>query len=490
MAEVVKTIENVDELFSQIVVNGETHESDRYVPRTLPASFTSSRQSAVNNPQSSLNQNQPVEPVQGEDVYAVELNSVLHDFDDRELAIELQEEATARSNADTSLRNDLDAEILARGNADESLQEAVNANTSDISDIEAKIPAQASAQNQLADKAFVNSSIATNTANFLGTYTSLADIEAIPNPTNNDYAFLEETDSSGNVKYARYKYSAEDDEWLFEYYLNNSSFTAEQWATINSGLTATSVSDAIEELDVPSAGGTGQYVESISEVDGKIIPVVKNLPSLGGSSYIISANTTITGAVLQAGDVINLYFTQDIAGTSVDHTLVLNYNTVDYDVKVMKDGSLVAFEAETITGNYNFIQAGFPVSFMFDGTDFIVVENPVVLNIDGYNITANGEVLRRKIVYTGSGSNTIKARGYTEIHVRATHDITLDFDSTEGAVVDVYNHTDATIGASITYYQTASASENIQPRLETKTTFVYTNAHGWLLISISNAIWN
>ena len=43
-------------------------------------------------------------------------------------------------------------------------------NTNDISAINGKIPAQASAENQLADKDFVNSSIATNTANFIGTF--------------------------------------------------------------------------------------------------------------------------------------------------------------------------------------------------------------------------------------------------------------------------------------------------------------------------------
>lgn len=43
-------------------------------------------------------------------------------------------------------------------------------NTSSILAINGKIPAQASAENQLADKDFVNSSIATNTANFIGTF--------------------------------------------------------------------------------------------------------------------------------------------------------------------------------------------------------------------------------------------------------------------------------------------------------------------------------
>lgn len=186
----------------------------------------------------------------------------------------LSAETTARENADTALgnrlttvENGLSAEVTARENADTALGNRVTA-------IEDKIPNQASAQNQLADKDFVNSSIASNTANFLGTYTSLADIEAIQNPTNNDYAFLETTDAQGNNVYDRYKYNASDDEWLFEYELNNSAFTASQWATINSGLTQSSVdsdiSTAIEALDATQAGGNGKYIKAISETDGVI----------------------------------------------------------------------------------------------------------------------------------------------------------------------------------------------------------------------------
>jgi hypothetical protein len=84
---------------------------------------------------------------------------------------------------------------------------------------------------------FVNSSIATETAHFIGTFNSVADLEAYSGPlTNNDYAFVVSTDVSGNTLYNRYKYNDADDSWLFEYSLNNSSFTANQWATINSRL--------------------------------------------------------------------------------------------------------------------------------------------------------------------------------------------------------------------------------------------------------------
>ena len=113
----------------------------------------------------------------------------------------------------------------------------------DIDAIEAKIPSAATAQNQLADKAFVNSSVATNTANYISNngepFTSLAQLEAYSGTlTNNDYAFVVGTDQAGNTTYTRYKYNATTQTWAEEYVLNNSSFTASQWDAISSGITA------------------------------------------------------------------------------------------------------------------------------------------------------------------------------------------------------------------------------------------------------------
>lgn len=104
--------------------------------------------------------------------------------------------------------------------------------------IEAVIPSAASSQNQLADKNFVNSSISTNTANFVGTYNSLAELQAVQNPTNNDYGFVIETDAQGNEYYDRYKYVANSQQWLFEYKVESTPFTAAQWAAIQSGITS------------------------------------------------------------------------------------------------------------------------------------------------------------------------------------------------------------------------------------------------------------
>lgn len=102
---------------------------------------------------------------------------------------------------------------------------------------------------------FVNSSVATNTANFLGTiaesslgldYTATNEQIAlalnvhswVSTPTNNDYCFVSVNDpqTTDVDEYRRFKFNGSV--WAYEYTLNNSSFTQEQWDAINSGLTS------------------------------------------------------------------------------------------------------------------------------------------------------------------------------------------------------------------------------------------------------------
>ena len=106
--------------------------------------------------------------------------------------------------------------------------------------------ATATADNQLADKDFVNSSIATATAEFKGSFTSLDELKATSGNLN-DYAFYLHNDSVGNSIVDRYKWTTAG--WLYEYTLNNSSFTAEQWAALNSAITATLVQSYNSHLD-------------------------------------------------------------------------------------------------------------------------------------------------------------------------------------------------------------------------------------------------
>lgn len=106
---------------------------------------------------------------------------------------------------------------------------------------------------------FVNSSIATNTANFAGTYTSEGEFPA--RATNNDYLFLDTVDNDGNKIFKRYKYASDTAGWVYEYTLNNSSFTAAQWEAIQSGITARDVADMAKksELNAHTIELTGEY---------------------------------------------------------------------------------------------------------------------------------------------------------------------------------------------------------------------------------------
>lgn len=105
-----------------------------------------------------------------------------------------------------------------------------------ISTIENKIPTSASSTNKLADQQFVNSTVSTATATFRGTYNTLAELQGVSADLN-DYGFVISTDSLGNRLFKKYKYNGSS--WIFEYDLNNSSFTQAQWNAINSGITAT-----------------------------------------------------------------------------------------------------------------------------------------------------------------------------------------------------------------------------------------------------------
>lgn len=196
----------------------------------------------------------------------IESETAQREANDTSINARISREEVARMEGDDSLRADLNAEISrstsrdeflqvqidqlgqgvsealeieknARIDADNDLSDRIDDNLADIEHIESLIPAQASSSNKLADKEFVNSSIATNTAEFIGTFNSVAELEAYSGKLdNNDYAFVVEIDQHGNTVYNRYKYNGS--EWLFEYALNNSSFTSEQWSAINSGITA------------------------------------------------------------------------------------------------------------------------------------------------------------------------------------------------------------------------------------------------------------
>jgi len=156
----------------------------------------------------------------------------------------LKAEDTALSEKITVVENSIETEKNRALTVEANLKNSID-------NIQELIPNGATESNQLADKDFVNSSIASNTGTFRGTYKlSESEFTALPWTStdstseyyvqNNDYAFLvAENEPVGVDVYRRYKCAVTGTNilWSFEYALNNSSFTAEQWAAINSGIT-------------------------------------------------------------------------------------------------------------------------------------------------------------------------------------------------------------------------------------------------------------
>lgn len=268
-------------------------------------------------------------------------------------------------------------------------------NTGDILTINGKIPSAATTTNQLADKDFVNSSIATNTANFIGTFNSVADLEAYSGTvTNNDYAFVinsvvtdngndwadltslnaydktlltnydyawvingskfdlyrfdivnqvwelrvqntDKADVTLNTAYNRYKatVSGSTVTWDFEYTLNNSSFTAAQWAAINSGANNTNIGqittnqNAIGTLTSLNTTAKTDLVSAVNEVEGV-------------ASTALQPNDNISSLTNDSGYITGI--------TSGDVTTALGYTPADDSNVVKTTGN------QTITGEKTF----------------------------------------------------------------------------------------------------------------------------------------
>lgn len=217
-----------------------------------------------------------------------------------------------------------------------------------------EFPSSAAAAN------FVNSSVATATANFLGNYdltdldltypattsqieTALDGYSFIPAPTNNDYVYVEvkNPQTTGiDDEVQRYKFNGTS--WRYEYTLNNSSFTAAEKAAIDSGIDSTKVGnynahiantdihvttsdkstwngkqDAISDLQTirlgASAGSTAVQPRDLATVsttgdydDLLNKPTIPNVDQVyDGTSTNAQSGTAVAGAISTKQDTIS-----------------------------------------------------------------------------------------------------------------------------------------------------------------------------------------
>lgn len=173
-----------------------------------------------------------------------------------------------------------------------------------------------SEDDDVANKEFVNSSIANVAADYISdggdpftsltgltTYTQYHPDEVGPN----DYAVVETTDSDGNKVFSRYKYK-QGKGWKKEYDINNSSFTAAQWAAINSGATAANIGAITGKLD-RSTTAASDGKKNVYTVNDSGSTEMVEADSEGGTSNIVmrtSNGSTIFSQGVNAGSPVIL----------------------------------------------------------------------------------------------------------------------------------------------------------------------------------------
>ena len=303
---------------------------------------------------------------------------------------------------------------------------------------------------------FVNSSIATNTANYISNngepFTSVEQLEAYSGPvTNNDYAFVTGTDSDGNTYYDRYKatVSGETVTWALEYRLNNSSFTAAQWSAINSGITSVLVAKIHEHENKAVLDGITS--DKVNSWDGKedafdVLPTTK-----GGTGTNAASKSALTSSL------INSLSTE--SSTPVD---------ADYYVSQYQNGG---------TSNTSFVRR--PVSALWE---YIKdkISSVLGLTASSYSGKAATAGTADKAVADNSGNNieeTYATKTETEAAISNSVDQTYSPTSTKAQSGVAVNEAFKT--------RETSSSDDSYTYLGMKKTYGSTEALYWKLVSFN-----
>ena len=111
------------------------------------------------------------------------------------------------------------------------------------------------------------------------------------------------------------------------------------------------------------------------------------------NAVIMASSTTLSGVAISAGSVVRVLFTADIAGSDATTGLTFTYNGDAYAVKVGKNGALANFNAyEVESGVFKYLQAHTTLELMFDGSQFVIMGNPVVISNADFSVMADGSL--------------------------------------------------------------------------------------------------
>lgn len=281
-----------------------------------------------------------------------------------------------------------------------------------VNTIDGLIPNQASISNQLADKAFVNSSVQTATANFRGNWTDWADVPTVATdypvdyagnktPTVNDYLVvqdasdytLETLEGTWRFKYTGTWSVDGKAGWHPEYQVNETPLTAAQLAALNSGITAGLVANIPTAPNIVitiGVDGGGNMVWSGADS----ISDVRNAFNNGGSLRV--AAPALTEEIYNVTEVWWKDSNQDtLIVQSVDNDAALIQIGIadDYSVEMdsvnlqerLQAGANISINGNTISAS---VPAPITVDTEFNNTSTNPVQNQALYNaIVGKEIT-------------------------------------------------------------------------------------------------------
>ena len=286
------------------------------------------------------------------------------------------------------------------------LKEADALLDSRLESVEGKIPAGASAENPLTDKQYVDNAVATASATFRGTYNEVTDLEltteathteiataladAIDTADNNDYCFVQIPTSDATPTeiscIERYKFVTGTG-WEYEYTLNRSGFTSDQWAAINSGITSALVTKLTDlptnsELTIllnGKANAADVYTKSETynktELDNMI-----TTPDVQYVTVTATAQTTAVTDLLPAEGAANtIYRIGSWNGTQYNANTYSEY-VWDGTAYILLDVKNPGIDSVPTAGSSNLVESGGVDSRVFDDTDTVEVTKEVAVS--------------------------------------------------------------------------------------------------------------
>ena len=176
---------------------------------------------------------------------------------------------------------------------------------------------------------------------------------------------------------------------------------------------------AIKKNLVKGANGNEQLQDVEVNVD---VNIAQNC------TYCAADSTTIKGAELFQGCSIKVLFTSAITGSNTTSPLTINYNNVDITVKVGKNGALADFVAYNTGSGYVYCQAYTTLELLFDGNNFVIMGNPVVISNSDYTVYTDGLTTyktQNAEVYVSSLKITYeKHQDFIELYISTTELLT------------------------------------------------------------------